>query len=175
MLCIWTHDPAPKYIILLIYNYFIGLLFISLCLKKSVLDQPTASPKITQTPVGPIIEGNNVTLTCTIQGGNPIATITWSCEGATQITPKGSPSTEDAISSVELVTSTEKNGQICTCTGRHIFWTNNKTQQHTITVYCKYMYILYYNWVSRLCHDDDVLKLNAQMFAKMNNIYTSTK
>ena len=110
---------------------------------QSVLDQPTTSPTIIQTPIGPIIEGNKVTLTCTIQGGNPVATITWSCEGATQITPTGSPSTVGAISSVELVTSKNNNGQICTCTGRHILWTNDKIQQQTVTVYCKY----------KLCHN----------------------
>ena len=112
----------------------------------NVLDQPTTSPTITQTPVGPIIEGNKVTLTCTIDGGNPVATITWSCDGATQKTPTESPSTVDAIASVELVISKNNNGQICTCTGRHLLWTNNKTQQHNITVYCKYR--LYHNMVS---------------------------
>lgn len=86
----------------------------------------------------PIIEGSKVTLTCTVQGGNPVATITWSCDGATQIAPTGSPSTEGAISSVELVTSKNNNGQICTCTGSHPLWTDDKIQQHTITVYCKY-------------------------------------
>ena len=110
---------------------------------QSILDQPTTTPTIIQTPIGPIIEGNKVTLTCIIQGGNPVATITWSCDGATQITPTGSPSTEDVISSVELVTSKDNHGQICTCTGRHILWTNDKIQQHTITVYCKY----------KLCHN----------------------
>jgi hypothetical protein len=39
--------------------------------------------------------------------------LTWACDGATQITPTGSPSTEDVISSVELVTSKNNNGQIC--------------------------------------------------------------
>ena len=112
----------------------------------NVLDQPTTTPTITQTPVGPIIEGNKVTLTCTIDGGNPVATITWSCDGTTQITLTGSPSTVDAISSIELVTSKNNNEQICTCTGRHPLWTNNKTQQHNITVYCKYR--LYHNMVS---------------------------
>ena len=112
----------------------------------NVLDQHTTTPTITQTPVGPIIEGNKVTLTCTIDGGNPVATIKWSCDGTTQITPTGSPSTVDAISSVELVTSKNNNEQICTCTGRHLLWTNNKTQQHNITVYCKYR--LYHNMVS---------------------------
>jgi hypothetical protein len=104
----------------------------------NIIDQPTTLPNITQTPVGPIIVGNKLTLTCTIQGGNPVATITWSCDGATRTTPTGSPSTVDAISSVELVTSRDNNGQICTCTGRHILWTNDKIQQDIITVYCKY-------------------------------------
>jgi hypothetical protein len=104
----------------------------------TVSDQPTTSPTIIQTSVGPIIEGNKVTFTSTIQGGNPVATITLSCDGANQITPPGSPSTEDAISIVELVTSKDNNGQICTCTGRHILWTNDKTLHYTITVYCKY-------------------------------------
>ena len=103
-----------------------------------ILDQPKGSPTITQTPVGPIIEGNNVTLTCTIQGGNPVATITWSCDGGTQITPTGSSSTIEAISSVELVTSKNKNGEKCTCTGRHLLWSEDQTKQHTIIVYCKY-------------------------------------
>ena len=102
----------------------------------NILDKPMTSPTITQTPVRPIIEGNKVTLTCTIQGGNPVAMITWSCDGATQITPTRNPSTVNAISSVELVAS--RNGQICTCTGRHLLWTNDKAQQHNITVYCKY-------------------------------------
>ena len=110
-------------------------------MKFNVLDQPTTSPIITQTTVGPIIEGDKITLTCTIQGGNPVTTITWSCDGATQITPTGSPSTEDAISSVELVPSKNNNGQICTCTGRHLVWTNDKKQN--ITIYCKY--ILHYD------------------------------
>ena len=88
-----------------------------------ILDQPTTSPIITQTPVGPIIAGNKVTLTCTIEGGNPVAMVTWSCDGTTQITPSGSPYTVDAISSLELVTSENNNGQICTCIGSHILWT----------------------------------------------------
>ena len=119
-----------------------------------IVDQPTTSPTITQTPDRPIIDGSKVTLTCTIEGGNPVATITWSCDGVTQITPTGSP--EDAITSVELVTSKNNNGQICICTGTHILWTNNKTQQHTITVYCKYR--LYCNWVSRMYPIDGVFK-----------------
>jgi hypothetical protein len=104
----------------------------------NALVQPRTSPAVAQVPVGPIIEGSKITLTCTIGGGNPVATITWSCDGATQITSTGSPSTVDAISSVELVTSKNNNGEICTCTGRHLLWTNDKTQQHNITVYCKY-------------------------------------
>ena len=113
------------------------------------LDVPTTFPTIIQTPNGPINEGNKVTLTCVIQGGNPLAAITWSCDVATQITPTGSPSPSEATSSVELVTSKDNNGQICTCTGKHILWTNDKTQQHTLFVYCKYKYD-YVNTESRV-------------------------
>ena len=107
------------------------------------LDVPPTLPKITQTPNGPIHEGSKVTLTCVIEGGNPLAAITWSCDGATQITPTGSPSLSEATSSVELLTTKDNNGQICTCTGRHLVWTNDKTQQHSITIYSKY--ILHYD------------------------------
>ena len=127
----------------MICNFAITGLFQYIYIYQSVLDQPTTASIITQTPVGPIVEGSKVTLTCTIQGGHPVATITWSCGGATQTTPTGSPSTVEAISSVELVTSKDKNGQVCTCTGRHLLWTNDKIQQHTVTVYCKY----------KLCHN----------------------
>jgi hypothetical protein len=40
------------------------------------LDVPTTFPNIIQTPNGPINEGNKVTLTCVIEGGNPLAAIT---------------------------------------------------------------------------------------------------
>ena len=106
------------------------------------LDAPITLPTITQTPNEPINEGNNVTLTCVIQGGNPLAAITWACDGATQITPTGSPSLSEATSSVELVTSKDNNGQICTCTGKHILWTKDKAKQHTLSVYCKYIYMI---------------------------------
>ena len=125
---------------------------------QSTLDQPTTTPNITQTPVGPIIEGNKVTLTCIIQGGNPVATITWSCDGPTQITPTRSPSTGEVISSIEFVTSKSNNGEICTCTGRHLLWTVDEKEQHTITVYCKYKIICY--MVSWLYVADGVLKLS---------------
>jgi hypothetical protein len=86
--------------------------------------------------MGPIHEGSKVTIICTIGRGNPVATIMWSCNGTIQITPTGIPSTMDVIPSADLVTSKNNNGQICT--ERHLLWTNDKAQQHTITVYCKY-------------------------------------
>jgi hypothetical protein len=42
------------------------------------------------------------------------------------------PSLIEATSSVELATSKDNNGQICTCTGKHILWTKDKAQQHTL-------------------------------------------
>jgi hypothetical protein len=56
-----------------------------------------------QTPSGPINESSTVILTCDIEGGNPLATITWTCEGSSPINPTGSPPTNTAISSVQCV------------------------------------------------------------------------
>ena len=103
------------------------------------LDAPTTLPTITQAPNGTIHEDNKVILTCAIRGGNPLAAITWSCDGTTQITPTGTPSLSEATSSVELVTTKDNNGQICICTGKHILWTKDKAQQHTLSVYCKHI------------------------------------
>jgi hypothetical protein len=37
-----------------------------------------------------------------IKGGNPLATITWTCEGSSPITPTGNPPTNTATASVQL-------------------------------------------------------------------------
>ncbi|OPL33169.1 hypothetical protein AM593_03404, partial [Mytilus galloprovincialis] len=58
-------------------------------------------PTINQMPIGPIIEGNMMILTCEISGGNPLATITWICDGFTHITASPSPFTDKVISSIE--------------------------------------------------------------------------
>ena len=80
-----------------------------------------------QTPTGPINEGSYVILTCDIEGGNPLATITWSCEGSSPNNPTESPPSNTATSSVQLQVNSSYNGRICTCKGHHTTWTPDKT------------------------------------------------
>ena len=90
-----------------------------------------------QTPSGPINESSTVILICDIQGGNPLATITWTCDGSSLINPTGSPPTNTATSSVQLIVNNNANGKICTCIGHHPVWTTDKTTGHTLDVRCK--------------------------------------
>ena len=90
-----------------------------------------------QTPPGPINESSTVILTCVITGGNPIATITWTCAGSSPITPTGSPPTNTATSSVQLTVTGNDNGRNCTCKGNHTVWTTDKETGHTLDVRCK--------------------------------------
>ena len=53
-----------------------------------------------------------------------------------------------------MVSSNDNNGQICTCTGRHILWANDNIQQHPIAVYCKYRLCLQLGITSVHATDD---------------------
>ena len=90
-----------------------------------------------QTPSGPINESSTVILTCDIKGGNPLATITWTCEGSSPINPTGSPPNNTATSSVQMTVNSNDNGRMCTCIGHHPVWTTDKTTGHTLDVRCK--------------------------------------
>ena len=90
-----------------------------------------------QTPSGYINEYSTVILTCDLQGGNPLATITWTCGGSSSINPTGSPPTNTTTSSVQLTVNSNDNGKICTCIGHHPVWTTDKTTAHTLDVRCK--------------------------------------
>ena len=94
-------------------------------------------PSIIPTPSGPINESSTVILTCDITGGNPLATITWTCEGSSSITPTGSPPTNATTSSVQLKVNGNDNGKVCICIGHHAVWTPDKTTGHTLDVRCK--------------------------------------
>jgi hypothetical protein len=100
-------------------------------------DEPTSTPSIAQTPPGPINESSTVILTCDIKGGNPLATITWTCERSFTIIPTGSPPNNTATSSVQLTVNSNDNGRICTCIGHHPVWTTDKTTGHTLDIRCK--------------------------------------
>ena len=90
-----------------------------------------------QTPSGPINESSTVILTCDITGGNPLVTITWTCEGSSLINPTGSPPTNTATSSVQVTVNSNDSGRMCTCIGHHPVWTTDQITSHTLDVRCK--------------------------------------
>ena len=102
-----------------------------------ISDEPTSTPSIIQTPLGPINDGSSVILICDIKGGNPLATITWTCEGASLINPTGSPPTNTMTSSVQLTVNSNANDRMCTCIGHHPLWTTDQNTGHTLDVRCK--------------------------------------
>ena len=102
-----------------------------------ISDEPTSTPSIIQTPTGYINEDSTVILTCDIKGGNPLATIRWTCEGSSPINPTGNPPTNTVTSRVQLTVNSNDNGRMCTCIGHHAFWTPDKTTGHTLDVRCK--------------------------------------
>ncbi|XP_052063019.1 synaptogenesis protein syg-2-like [Mytilus californianus] len=94
-----------------------------------------AMPTITQIPIGPVIEGNMLILTCEISGGYPLATITWICDGFTQITTSHSPLHDKVVSRIELNVTRNSDFKECICRGQHPLWTENKEERHTLIVY----------------------------------------
>ena len=80
---------------------------------------------------------STVIMTCDIKGGNPLAAITWTCEGSSPIITTGSQPTNTVTSSVQLTVNSNDDGKICTCIGHHPVWTTDKTTGHTLHVRCK--------------------------------------
>ncbi|KAJ8316075.1 hypothetical protein KUTeg_006089 [Tegillarca granosa] len=95
---------------------------------------PTGDQVITGYDGSPRFVGNKVVLTCTVNGGIPLATLTWTC--------KGEPVQGTALgTSTHTVTiDSSYNGQRCSCTASHPTWTVNKdVQSQTIVVHCKFV------------------------------------
>ncbi|KAJ8316473.1 hypothetical protein KUTeg_006487 [Tegillarca granosa] len=60
-----------------------------------------------------------VTLTCTLSGGSPPATLSWTCNGQQQAEIRQSTSGTTGISDITVAMKKELNGKTCTCHGRH--------------------------------------------------------
>jgi len=81
-----------------------------------------------------IIEGQHVSILCTIKGGNPKAQITWDCFSGT--TTDVSTATE-SWSVITVVGMSNQHGQLCTCRGQHDLVIIEPAQV-TFNVGCKY-------------------------------------
>lgn len=75
-------------------------------------------------------------LNCEIVGGNPLASITWICEGLSHVT-SNSNFTDKVVSRIELNVTRYSDGKECICRGQHLLWEDGKEKSHTLIVYCK--------------------------------------
>ncbi|XP_046558356.1 MAM domain-containing glycosylphosphatidylinositol anchor protein 2-like isoform X2 [Haliotis rubra] len=94
---------------------------------------PPVPPSITQFP-DVMFEGDTQTISCSVTGGNPLATITWSCPGT------GSASVSDSgqtrTSTLSFTVSRSQNGQQCQCLGAWQYGGYNFSDVRTFNVSC---------------------------------------
>ncbi|KAJ8316070.1 hypothetical protein KUTeg_006084 [Tegillarca granosa] len=100
-----------------------------------VTDPPTADPVISGYSGTTAYVGNTFTLTCTLDGGKPLANLTWNCKGINVHGVNANTQTS-AISRYTVTIDTSYNGQTCTCTASHLLWSKNKqVQSHPFVVH----------------------------------------
>ncbi|VDI68586.1 Hypothetical predicted protein [Mytilus galloprovincialis] len=92
---------------------------------------PETNPIIEQKPHGGIPVGGIVSLTCTVPGGNPLATLFWNCTGIS----KNETVVGTASYSIEFTVDKSFNKKICVCTTDHKINTYKPTVQHQLIVY----------------------------------------
>ncbi|CAC5384803.1 unnamed protein product [Mytilus coruscus] len=92
---------------------------------------PGTNPIILQNPPGAILTGNNVKLTCTVLGGNPLAILLWNCTGTEENNTAGNT----ASYSITMSVNKSYNNKICTCTAHHLISTYKPTVQQNLVVY----------------------------------------
>ncbi|XP_071172140.1 nephrin-like [Mytilus edulis] len=76
-----------------------------------IIYAPDTGPSIQQIPAGNIITGDNLMLTCTVSGGNPLPILSWNCTGIKTNKTKGS----EASYSVAFTVNKANSNMICTC------------------------------------------------------------
>ncbi|XP_048241118.1 hemicentin-2-like [Haliotis rufescens] len=94
---------------------------------------PPVPPSITEFQTL-MFEGDTETISCSLTGGNPLATITWSCPGT------GSASVSDSgqtrTSALSFVVSRSQNSQQCQCLGAWQYGGYNQSDVRTFNVSC---------------------------------------
>ncbi|XP_071095653.1 V-set and immunoglobulin domain-containing protein 10-like [Haliotis cracherodii] len=94
---------------------------------------PPAPPSITKFQTL-MFEGDPETISCTVTGGNPLATITWSCPGT------GSASVSDSgqtrTSTLSFIVSRSQNSQQCQCQGAWLYGGYNLSDVRAFNVSC---------------------------------------
>lgn len=99
-----------------------------------ISDPPNDNPSIQQIPAGGIVRRNEIKLICTVPGGNPLAILTWDCDGTISNETTGNI----ASYSVTFVANRTLNNKICTCSASHVVMSYKPSISHQLIVYCKY-------------------------------------
>ncbi|XP_046545508.1 uncharacterized protein LOC124255657 isoform X2 [Haliotis rubra] len=94
---------------------------------------PPVPPSITQFP-DVMFEGDPQTISCSVTGGNPLATITWSCPGTGSALVSDSGQTR--TSTLSFTVSRSQHGQQCQCLGTWQYGGYNYTDVRTFNVSC---------------------------------------
>lgn len=83
--------------------------------------------------------GDRITLTCSVTGGNPLATLTWTCKGVPAQTYNENFTTLNLVINRYMFTiDSSYNGQICTCTASHQLWVDDRVvHSQPFIVYCE--------------------------------------
>ncbi|VDH97101.1 Hypothetical predicted protein [Mytilus galloprovincialis] len=92
---------------------------------------PDVKPLIQQTPTGDILAGNEITLTCTVLGGNPLVTLFWNCTGIKSNKTAGTTASYDVTFAVDR----SYNNKVCKCSATHPILSYRPSVQHRLVVY----------------------------------------
>ncbi|XP_071177815.1 synaptogenesis protein syg-2-like [Mytilus edulis] len=76
---------------------------------------PEDSPTVTQVPEGNIDTGDPVLLNCTLNGGNPVVTLSWNCSGNNHVTISGNT----VVNTIEFNVNSSYHHTVCTCLASH--------------------------------------------------------
>ena len=96
--------------------------------------------------ISPTVEGQPISVTCSIEDSRPAASFTWSRGGASDVittpTYDGVTNTTDVMSSLQLTSNKNLNGQTVSCTATNDALPGGDSVQSSITVYCKFVCFL---------------------------------
>lgn len=105
----------------------------------SFLDAPSSMPEIVPSSPGvPYLRGANITITCRLSGGNPLATLSFKCNGKS-LKELNQSTTTTAISVLNFVIDGTFNNQTCICIGTHPASDNKSQNSITLTVNGMYL------------------------------------
>lgn len=82
----------------------------------------------------PLVAGDNIHISCSIFGGNPIANLSWDCPGNVSTQTDN----DKSISYLAFEMRTEDNRKTCSCIAVHTINNFTKSAHYILEVLCEY-------------------------------------